>query len=206
MQTQETILYFFMYSFAFKIAFLATGILSMYWGFCLLRGGKEATKGRAGEETTKGDGEETTKIRITTPGLWFAVFGAALVVFALLYERPRLVLKHATKIHARSTAVTDHQPPSRNLEEIISLAVNYDLKKSYDKAASQYREALDLLAEPMNNLAYLYYRNGDYSKGLELAKVATSLTPGNEKNLGTLEMIISAISDSKETPKHDEKN
>ena len=69
----------------------------------------------------------------------------------------------------------------------------YEEKKEFAKAITAYEKAIALMANPMNNLAWLYLQEQEdqIETALPLSQLAVQLTPHDANHLDTLAEILS---------------
>jgi tetratricopeptide (TPR) repeat protein len=79
--------------------------------------------------------------------------------------------------------------PTTGLVELIEQAKWYEKQGNMPRAIKAYESALQLIAEPLNNLAWLYHTAGRDKDALSLAQLATQFAPNIEEFTDTLSAI-----------------
>ncbi|CAN2043184.1 Tetratricopeptide repeat protein [Candidatus Magnetomoraceae bacterium gMMP-13] len=79
--------------------------------------------------------------------------------------------------------------------------IDYEEEKDIEKAIEAYKEALNMLADPMNYLAWLYHEQGERDKALPLARLAVEIAPDNPHALDTLAEILFGLGEYAEALK-----
>jgi tetratricopeptide (TPR) repeat protein len=76
-----------------------------------------------------------------------------------------------------------------NILELVQQAKWHEKQGNKRKAIETYESALRLIAEPLNNLAWLYHEAGRDKEALPLAQLATQLVPNVGEFMDTLDKI-----------------
>lgn len=76
---------------------------------------------------------------------------------------------------------------------LVQQARQYEREGNTAQAIASYQAALDQVAFPLNNLAWLYYQQGDASTGLPLARLAVQLRPEEAEYLDTLAVLLCTV-------------
>ncbi len=66
----------------------------------------------------------------------------------------------------------------------------YERQQNVESAIGAYQEAMTEMAEPMNNLAWLYQTQGKFDEAMPLAHLAVQLCPNNANYIDTLAEIL----------------
>jgi len=77
-----------------------------------------------------------------------------------------------------------------------------ELEKHSDTAGAEreYRQALEIMAEPMNNLAWLYFKSGRLPDAVNLARLAVQLRPDEPRYADTLQKATAATRSASNGP------
>jgi Flp pilus assembly protein TadD len=87
---------------------------------------------------------------------------------------------------------------SRTLYALIQKGVRAQREDKISQAAEAYRQAVNQLAFPLNQLAWLAYKQGDASKGLSWARLAVQLQPEEAQYFDTLAVILCTLGEREE--------
>jgi hypothetical protein len=144
------------------------------------------------------------RISITNaaPGTSFALFGVLLILIMVIQSSPSVSIETLRKAQPESGG----PQPQNTVEEKISMrgsgqdsislltASGKDLEAKGDTAGAEraYREAVTTVAEPVNDLAWLYLGNGRVKDAVGLANLAVQLRPDEPRYVDTLEKVKAA--------------
>lgn len=81
---------------------------------------------------------------------------------------------------------------------LVRQARQYEHEGDTAQAIASYQAALDQVAVPLNNLAWLYYQQGDAGTGLPLARLAVQLRPEEAPYLDTLAVLLCTVGEQGE--------
>lgn len=84
---------------------------------------------------------------------------------------------------------------------LVEKGIAYERAGDTSHAAEAYQQALDTLATPMNQLAWLYYQQSKIEQALPLARMAAQIDPENPAVLDTLSEVLARHGDRTEAIK-----
>ena len=150
MLIMETVItYGIIYLFIFRLAVLVLGGLSIFYGYRLfLSNGQQAgqTADQGGELHGKISGSELT-IKSTAPGIFFAAFGAGIVIAVLAGSQPEI--KYNEKQHSPQTgeivqesSAAFRDPPSSAVQEDAGTEEYTRIRSSLSESIEQLRNTV----------------------------------------------------------------
>ena len=133
------------------------------------------------------------------PGTCFALFGCAIIVFMIYSGGPEMTLNQIKKTSPDVSLDKDN-----NIEEFSLKLRSKDESpignafyagKLYErsepnKAIKAYQKALNLMADPLNYLAWHYQKQGKIDQALAMAGLVIELYPDNASYLDTMATIL----------------
>ncbi len=159
-------------------------------------------------------------LRNAAPGTFFALFGVIIISAMFVSGSPEMTFEMIdrqaagkavsksgagktdsksgdgkTKAPAKAAGV-EHATTMRmrgdgdSLKAATDKGLKFEKSKQYNKAMDAYQGALNLMADPMNYLAWLRHSHGETGKALPLARMAAALAPDNANFLDTLAEIL----------------
>ena len=143
-------------------------------------------------------------IRNAAPGTAFAFFGAVLIIVMLVQSRPSVTMEWAAKANLPTDIQTNDSATIRQSltmrgdggETIASITdTGRDLETRGDLMGAQgkYYIAVKEIAEPINDLAWSYYRAGRPKDAFGLATIAVQLVPDEPRYADTLKKTRSSL-------------
>ena len=78
----------------------------------------------------------------------------------------------------------------RTIQSLTNMGIEYEKQGKIKGAMSVYLEAITLSAAPMNYLAWLYQKQGDFDNALPLAQMAVMLEPDEADFIDTLAVVL----------------
>lgn len=190
----------------------AAGIAGMWFGYRLFMQARSsetpAAKGSTIETSVLG---ARFKIQNAAPGVAFSLFGAILIIVMLIQSAPSVTvdtLQKAAAGSAPSQEVTPEKIAMRNgdMQDTISTltAKGKDLESRGDTTGAEqaYKDAVTSVAEPINDLAWIYLQSGRTKDSLSLATVAVQLRPDEPRYVDTLEKSRAANNSPAKSIRH----
>lgn len=184
----------------FRLGVLGAGIICVVLGYFLFRG-ESGTGSRQGNTSIDASiAGSKFSVKNAAPGTAFALFGAALIVSMIWLNGPELNYKTLTKELAETggtqpaggfqlTMRGDGDQRGTGIEGLNANGAKLQHDNRLAEAQKEYEKALRIMSEPMNNLAWLYYLQGDLTKAAPLAEMAVNISPERAEFLSTLGMI-----------------
>ncbi len=214
---------FIIYLVLFRIAIIASGTVSIVLGyklFCKGIGLDDSSK--KGTDVDAKIAGTSIKLKNAAPGTCFALFGVVIISIMFIYGGPELTMKtieDATKVDQtlsqKRVGVENVEKEQTELKlrgndnDLLSKAIKeglfYEGEKDTIKAIAAYEKAINLMAEPMNNLSWLYLGRGNVEEALPLSKMAVMLTPHDPNHLDTHAEILFKLGNYAEALKTMEK-
>jgi tetratricopeptide (TPR) repeat protein len=182
----DTEVAFLLYAGAFRGAVIAAGVICVFLGYRLFCRGVlgEGLKENAIEARVGGAG---LTLKNAAPGTAFALFGAGLIATMTIQGMPQFARKPppaGTQDSAASGSdgLTMRGEDQATLHTLTQRGQEAERLHKTDEALRAYEQAVNQMAAPINNLAWLYIQRGDMAKALPLARLATQLGPGDGAN------------------------
>jgi len=197
---------FLIYVTAFRLAIIATGVVSMVLGYKLFIRGIYPTGGRESSIDFKAAGSGFT-LKNAAPGTGFGIFGLVLISVMLVQGSPQLTYEMMQKAAGTENPITSAKLELRGGETPDAFAALIEKGSAYERsgdtshAEEAYRQALTELATPMNQLAWLYYQQSKTEQALPLARMAAQIDPENPTVLDTLAEVLARHGDRSEAVK-----
>jgi hypothetical protein len=180
-----------------RLALVATGFMSMVLGYKLLCRGIGLPK-TSGQGSTIESSIAGAKISVknAAPGTAFALFGAILLVVMLIQSSPSVTLETISKwktgsdaqLGAENTQTAKLTLRSNDQNSILALTLagkEYERRGDTANAERSYRDAVTQIAEPINDLAWLYLQSGRAKDAVGLAKLAVQIKPDEPRYADT---------------------
>jgi tetratricopeptide (TPR) repeat protein len=196
---------------AYRFVNLLVGAFALYLGYRLFVqgvwpesvGGTEIAGQIAGQRFT---------IKNAAPGAVIGLFGVAVIAAMVLGNPPQASFEQMADAPAFTGEVpgspgSESSPPAGTssrillrgpepaaeqhptIARLVARGVEAEAQGDLDAAAEHYQHSLDLIAAPLNNLAWLRFSDGDAERALPLASLAVALSPDNSAFLHTLAEI-----------------
>jgi len=207
----ELIKSFIIYVTLFRLAIISAGIVSIILGYKLFCRGVWPDINSSKETSLNAEiaGSRFT-LKNAAPGTFFALFGVLIIAIMFATGGPELTLNSLKKsseggfIRAsdfgseeRGETVTTKEFSAKvrgQGTDMLSIAISkgkeFEQREEFDQAIAAYKEALLIMATPMNQLAWLYYKEGKNQEALSLSQMAVQLVPGDADFLDTLAEIL----------------
>jgi hypothetical protein len=190
---------FLVYITLFRLAIIAAGVISIALGYRLLyRAVGRADGGDQGASFEANIAGSGFTLKNASPGIFFALFGVLVIGIMFAKGSPELTLetlKHAALLEGKEGP----EPPTTRLTlrgedptlpALIQKGIEAERQHDTARAMAAYQDALNLMAAPMNHLAWLYQQQDKFDDGLPLAQLAAQLSPGKAEFLDTLAVIL----------------
>jgi tetratricopeptide (TPR) repeat protein len=197
---------FLIYVTAFRLAIIAAGTVSMVLGYKLFIRGIYPGGSAENSIDVRAIGSGFT-LKNVAPGTCFAIFGVALITAMLIQGSPQFTYQMMQKAADANTSTTSTTLEMRGsgtqnaYAALVEKGLAYEQAGDPSHAAEAYRQALDGLATPMNQLAWLYYQQSKTEQALPLARMAVQIDPENPKILDTLAEVLAQHGDRAEAVK-----
>jgi hypothetical protein len=191
------------YLLVFRLSIVAAGMLSLVLGYKLfLKGSETFAKSTAGTTIESSIGIGKFTVRNAAPGTAFALFGVCLLMITLVQGRPLVTLETLSQWQGKVGADESNETTGKEkielrgsggaIEQLTAEGVEFARKGDNANAQRAFEEAVTDMAEPMNDLAWIYLGSGHAKEALSLATVAVQLRPNEPRYLDTLAKVSSA--------------
>lgn len=203
---------FIIYLTIFRVSIIAAGIVSIVLGYRLFCKGIWPEVGSGKETSLNADiGGHKLTLKNAAPGTFFAMFGVIIISLMFASGSPEMTFEmidkktagkadskpggDQTKIYVptfgeEKTTMRMRSDQDIGLKAATEKGLKFEKNKQYDKVMAAYQDAMNLMADPMNYLAWLRHSHGESGKALPLARMAADLAPENANNLDTLAEIL----------------
>lgn len=190
----EVVTVFTIYLILFRLAIIAAAVVSIILGYRLFCKGvwPDAGSGKGTSVDTKIAGSGFT-LKNAAPGTCFAMFGVLIIAIMFARGGPELTLKSledAAQGDVKIQQLKLRGGEKSGLEAATLKGRYFEEKKDTKNAIFAYEEAVALMAEPMNQLAWLYQEQGKLEGALLLSRMATRLSQNNANYLDTLAEVL----------------
>jgi tetratricopeptide (TPR) repeat protein len=180
---------FILYVAVFRLAIVISAIISIVLGYYLFcRGVWPEEKLEHGTDVeTRVAGTRLT-LKNAAPGTCFALFGV--VIIGLMFARgaPELNLKGLGGVKAQT--VRSDTDEEISWSDLTRKGIEYESQGNTEGAVSSYREAVNLIALPIGQLAWQYQRQGNLDEALQLSRLSVQLVPDKAEFIDTLAVIL----------------
>lgn len=190
----EVVTVFTIYLILFRLAIIAAAVVSIILGYRLFCKGvwPDAGSGKGTSVDAKIAGSGFT-LKNAAPGTCFAMFGVLIIAIMFARGGPELTLKSledAAQGDVKIQQLKLRGGEKSGLEAATLKGRYFEEKKDTKNAIFAYEEAVALMAEPMNQLAWLYQEQGKLEGALPLSRMATRLSQNNANYLDTLAEVL----------------
>ncbi|MBW2737882.1 MAG: tetratricopeptide repeat protein [Deltaproteobacteria bacterium] len=190
----EVVTVFTIYLILFRLAIIAAAVVSIILGYRLFCKGvwPDAGSGKGTSVDAKIAGSGFT-LKNAAPGTCFAMFGMLIIAIMFAKGGPELTLKSledAAQGDVKIQQLKLRGGEKSGLEAATLKGRYFEEKKDTKNAIFAYEEAVALMAEPMNQLAWLYQEQGKLEGALLLSRMATRLSQNNANYLDTLAEVL----------------
>ncbi|MEE8526217.1 MAG: tetratricopeptide repeat protein [Thermoanaerobaculia bacterium] len=199
---------------AYRVVILLVGAFAVYLGYRLYVRGVWPETGGGTEIDAKVAGHHFT-VKNAAPGTVVGLFGVAVITTMVVGAPPQGTFEQMVGVTSKDGCDADVQaaplshPASastrwtlrgdddnavapvlgQTIAALNAQGVEAEAAGELDAAAEHYQHALDLIAAPTNNLAWLRFKGGDAERALPLATLAVQLSPDSASFLHTLAEI-----------------
>src|SRR3990172_9230984 len=192
---------FIIYVTLFRLAIIATGVISIILGYRLFCKGVFPGEGDKGATVEADIAGSKFTLKSAAPGIFFAFFGVIIISVMMAKGNPEFSLemlnKATLKTNDGSKEEVEPETSSKILlrgdnkvELLTKKGINKEKQGNMDKAIEAYREAVNLVICPMSYLAWLYQKEGNFDEGLLLAQVSVMMNPNEADYVDTLAVIL----------------
>lgn len=204
--TQGALLYLFFS----RLLIVAAGITSLILGYRLFARGIPTVPPEAGSTIESSVAGARFTVKNAAPGTAFALFGAMLIIVMLIQSSPSVTLETLNKYWASAQPAVsggEQQPPSEisqkltmrgdgqnTISSMTKQGIELERQNDLVGAERAYREAVTMMAEPMNDLAWIYVGSKRAKEATRLANIAVELRPDEPRYVDTLNKARSASS------------
>jgi hypothetical protein len=177
-----------------RLAGISAGIVSIICGYRLFVAGAVAVgAGKAQTEVgARVSGLQMT-LKSAAPGTCFAFFGAFIIAVLVLRSPPDFSRTQTITTSAEGDTKETQSMRMRgrggDLAELVEAAKRAEKAQDHAAAIQGYESALRLVAEPLNNLAFLYHQAKRDQEALPLAQLATQFSPHEPQFRDTLNSV-----------------
>lgn len=174
---------FLIYVIVFRLAIIATGATAIVLGYRLFCRGLLATGHEGSSFDVRAAGSRFV-LTNAAPGTGLALFGAIIVVVMLLQGSPTLTWEMLKKASTTSAGVEAGSGTERitlrgiggdTLREVTLQGRYLEEHGSKAEAIEAYEKAVSMIAEPLNDLAWLYQSDGKTEEAAALSQLAVSM-------------------------------
>ena len=181
-----------------RLAIIAAAVINVFLGYRLFCLGIGTPEGRA-QGTTVESSVATVKlsVRNAAPGTAFALFGAMLLIAMMVQSSPSATLETLSRSQTRTEVgqtsenldgqtLTLRGADQNSLTLMTAQGIEYEKRGDTVAAERSYRQAVSIMAEPMNDLAWSYLNSGRVKDAVNLATIAVELRADEPRYLDTL--------------------
>jgi hypothetical protein len=158
---------YLLYLAVFRLSIIITGALSIFLGYRLfLKGVGPSEAAKTGAQLEAAASSYRLTLRNAAPGTFFALFGAIIIGANFYQGGPSLTLKtlaEAVKLEGEAPAENGFAEFTMKgmgsfstIKALTEAGKRHERRGDALKAKAAYREALNVMAEPMNNLARMH--------------------------------------------------
>jgi hypothetical protein len=184
-----------------RLALLAAGVVCVVLGYRLFcRGIGTLSSNGAGSTGSSIDSSVVGarfSVKNAAPGTAFALFGSILIVVMLIQSSPSVTLEAMSKWNTDTEAQQPNMSEQAeklvmrgngqdSISSLTAQGVEYEKRGDTANAERVYRQAVTLMAEPINDLAWLYVGSGRAKEAVGLATIAVHLRPDEPRFVDTL--------------------
>ena len=190
---------FIVYVTLFRLAIIAAGVISIVLGYRLFCRAVEGADGRdQGTSLTANIAGSSFTLKNAAPGIFFALFGVLVISIMFAQGSPQLMLdtlQNAARIESGgkpepTVARLTLRGEEQDLQTLTQKGIAAEQQHDTTGAMRAYQDALNLMATPMNYLAWLYQEQGKFDESLPLAHLAVQLVPEKAEFLDTLAVTL----------------
>jgi len=173
---------------------ILTGAMCIFLGYRLFHTNIQSSD--ASENNTSLDasfGKNKLSLKNAAPGTCFAAFGAFLIITMLFASPPEMTFEQMNTSQERTVKTSGSIRGQQTicLYDITQKGVDYEKNNDIQNAKKVYKEAVDIISNPINLLAWQYYKQNELDKALSAADIAVRISPDNANCIDTLAKIYS---------------
>jgi tetratricopeptide (TPR) repeat protein len=186
---------FILYLALFRLAIISAGVVSIVLGYRLFVRGVWPEVKNSGETSIDAEvaGSRFT-VKNAAPGTCFALFGVIIISVMFGAGSPELTLNLVEEAAAmeikRDIGIKVRSNESGTIDTLTQQGDRYAEDQQIEAAIASYEEALAVVGNPMNELAWLYLGKGRTDEALPLSRLAVTLRPDNANFIDTLAEIL----------------
>jgi len=178
----------------FRVSIVVAGIISIVCGYRLfLTGVFRLPTGASPTEFGGRFGNVELTLKSSAPGTCFALFGAIVIGVMIVSAPPEFGRSRSAAVSPSGELKVTEDVKMRGegigIRELVDQAKQEEKRGNTQKAMEVYEKALRVIAEPLNNLAWLYHEAGRDKEAIVLAQLATQFAPAEAEFAGTLNDI-----------------
>jgi tetratricopeptide (TPR) repeat protein len=182
------------YLIIFRVSVVVAGVVSIVCGYRLFVAGVFGLPpGTPPTEISGRFSGAEFSLKSLAPGTCFALFGAIVIGAMMVSTPPEFGRSRVASIlpdgEIRVAEESKMRGPALNMAELVQQAKGHEQQGNTRKAIEVYESALRLIAEPLNNLAWLYLKAGRDKEALLLSQLATQFAPNVGEFTDTLDTI-----------------
>jgi hypothetical protein len=197
-----------LYLFLSRLLIVAAAITSLILGYRLFARGIQTRPGEAGSTIESSVAGVRLTVKNAAPGTAFALFGAILIIVMLIQSSPSVTLQTLNKyrdVQEQAVSGSEPQTPSETrssltlrggsqdtISSITKQGIEFERRDDLIGAERAYRDAVTMMAEPMNDLAWIYLGSHRAKDALGLASLAAQLRADEPRYVDTLNKVRSA--------------
>jgi tetratricopeptide (TPR) repeat protein len=187
-----------------RLAIVSAGVVNMVIGYRLFcRGIATTATSGPGSTIESSVAGVNFSVKNAAPGTAFALFGAILISVMLIESSPSVTWESVSKWQTASGSQAPGETAeklqlrgdSQNAGSLVSLTnLGRELESRGKTAEAEraYQEAVTAMAEPMNDLAWVYLNSSRAKQALGLATLAVELRPDEPRYADTLAKVRAA--------------
>ena len=174
-------IFFIIYAVIFRISVLIAGIISIIIGYKLFLKGLYSEHNSNNANLDASIGEWKITLKDAGPGTFFALFGLIIIHSMIQNGNPELVIEQFVKADVAKSKST-----YRTIDEecqyckILDDAIGYRNQNDVQSLIKIYKDALELTSAPLNELAWLWFKNDNkLQDALLLTQTAIIFNPND---------------------------
>jgi tetratricopeptide (TPR) repeat protein len=187
---------FLIYAAVFRLSIIVVGVISIVLGYRLFcKGVWSDNVSHSGTAIEAKISETHFTVKNAAPGTAFALFGVIIISVMFVKGSPELSLESLVSVHLAEekgapTKLLLRGNEDKGLRHLIQTAIEHEKKGEIEKAVAVYVEAVKMVVEPMNQLAWLYQEQGELESALPLARVSVQMNADRAEFHHTLGVVL----------------
>lgn len=178
----------------FRVSIVVAGIISIVCGYRLfLAGVFRLPSGASPTEIAGRFGGVELTLKSSAPGTCFALFGVIVIGIMIVSAPPEFGRSRSASVSPSGELKVTEELKMRGeaigIGELVDQAKQEEKQGNKKKAMEVYEKALRVIAEPLNNLAWLYHEAARDKEAVLLAQLATQFAPAEAEFADTLNRI-----------------